>query len=111
MRHAQSTLEYALLIAVVVGGLLTMQNYLKRSVQGKLQATGDEIGEQYSPGLTSKQDIMHSELTKNMTEQTTYGADGKTTITIGGMKQEQNSRREIKPLDAEKWVGKDSVTD
>jgi hypothetical protein len=38
MRQAQSTLEYALLIGVVVGGLLTMQNYLKRSVQGKLGA-------------------------------------------------------------------------
>ncbi|MDD4183386.1 MAG: hypothetical protein PHT53_06165 [Candidatus Omnitrophica bacterium] len=110
VRHAQSTLEYALLISVVVGGLLTMQNYLKRSVQGRLQASGDEIGEQYSPGLTFKQDNMFSNLTANMTESTIKGYNTQTTVNIGGMKQTQNSTRQIKSLDQEKWIGKDKGT-
>lgn len=110
VRHAQSTLEYALLISVVVGGLLTMQNYLKRSVQGRLQASADEIGEQYSPGLTFRQETMISNLTAPMTETTTKGLGTQTVINIGGMKQTQNSTRKIKSLDKEKWVGKNKAT-
>ena len=52
-RKAQSTLEYAIIIAVVVGALLAMQVYIKRGIQGKLQASTDSIGEQYSAGNTS----------------------------------------------------------
>jgi len=110
VRHAQSTLEYALLISVVVGGLLTMQNYLKRSVQGRLQASADEIGEQYSPGLTERSDEMFSNLTANMTESTIKGYNTQTTVNIGGMKQTQNSTRKIKSLDQEKWVGQEEGT-
>ncbi len=51
----QSTLEYALIIAVVVGALLAMQVYFKRGVQGKLREATDDIGGQYSAGnVTSK---------------------------------------------------------
>jgi len=50
---AQSTLEYAIIIAVVVGALLAMQTYIKRGIQGKLQASTDSIGEQYSAGITT----------------------------------------------------------
>lgn len=49
LKIGQSTLEYAALVAIVVGGLIAMQAYLKRGVQGKLKATGDQLGEQYSP--------------------------------------------------------------
>ena len=45
---AQSTLEYALVIACVVAALLSMQFYLKRGMQGRLRAAGDEVGEQYA---------------------------------------------------------------
>jgi len=54
-RRAQSTLEYAVVVAVVVGALLAMQYYMKRGVQGKLRESTDSIGEQYSAGnMTSK---------------------------------------------------------
>lgn len=49
-RKGQSTLEYAVIIAVVVAGLLAMQTYMKRAVQGKLRQSTDSIGEQYSAG-------------------------------------------------------------
>lgn len=42
-RTAQTFLEYALLIAVAVGALLMMHNYLNRSLQGRLKAEIDKI--------------------------------------------------------------------
>jgi len=54
-RRGQSTLEYALIIAVVVGALLAMQVYFRRGVQGKLREATDDIGGQYSAGnVTAK---------------------------------------------------------
>ena len=48
-RKAQSTVEYAVLAAVVVGALLAMQIYVKRGVSGKLREATDRIGEQFTP--------------------------------------------------------------
>lgn len=48
-RKGQSTLEYALIIAVVVGGLLLMQHYVRRGYAGRLKSASDEMGEQYDP--------------------------------------------------------------
>jgi len=41
----QSTLEYAILIIAITGALLTMQNYAKRAVQGKLRGTITKLNE------------------------------------------------------------------
>lgn len=49
-RKAQSTLEYAVIITVVLAGLLAMQKYINRGIQGKLRSSADNIGEQYSAG-------------------------------------------------------------
>jgi uncharacterized protein (UPF0333 family) len=46
----QSTLEYAVLIIIVIGALLSIQVYIKRGVQGRLKSATDDIGDQYSPG-------------------------------------------------------------
>ncbi|MCM8831735.1 MAG: hypothetical protein NC918_06065 [Candidatus Omnitrophica bacterium] len=102
IKKAQSTLEYALLIGVVVGALLTMQNYLKRSFQGKLQAVADQVADPYSPGLTKRVEIMQSSIEK-AEEITTKGVDGTTTTTIAGATQSATSTRELKKLDMEKW--------
>ena len=48
-RKGQSTLEYALIIAVVVSALLMMQHYVKRGIGGKLRSSSDEIGDQFDP--------------------------------------------------------------
>jgi Flp pilus assembly pilin Flp len=52
-KKGQNTLEYAVIIAVVVAGLIAMQTYIKRGVQGKLRSSTDSIGEQYSPSNTT----------------------------------------------------------
>ena len=50
---AQSTLEYAVLIMVIIGALLAIQTYIKRGVQGRLKSATDDIGDQYSPDNTN----------------------------------------------------------
>jgi len=49
----QSTLEYAVLIAIIVGALVAMQVYIKRGLQGRWRQATDDIGEQFSPGITT----------------------------------------------------------
>ena len=49
----QSTLEYAILIIIVIGALLSIQVYIKRGIQGRLKTAADDIGDQYSPGNTN----------------------------------------------------------
>jgi len=52
-KMAQSTLEYAVLAVVVIGALLTIQNYLKRGIQGKIKSSTDDISaEQYDTEAT-----------------------------------------------------------
>jgi len=52
-KRGQSTLEYAVLIVVIIGALLTIQVYMKRGIQGRLMGASDDIGDQYSPGNTN----------------------------------------------------------
>jgi len=56
---AQLAVEYAMVIAILVGALLAMQIYLKRSIQGRVREAADEIGEQYSAKTTTS-DIVQS---------------------------------------------------
>lgn len=48
-KRGQNTLEYALLIGVVVAALIGMQVYMKKGIQGKLKEGTDEIGKQFDP--------------------------------------------------------------
>ena len=44
----QSTLEYTLIIAAVVAALVAMASYVQKSVQGRVRASTDQIGEQFA---------------------------------------------------------------
>lgn len=52
-KRGQSTLEYAILIVIVIGALIAIQVYIKRGIQGRLKSATDDIGDQYSPGNTN----------------------------------------------------------
>ena len=52
-KKGQSTLEYAILIIIIIGALLSIQVYIKRGVQGRLKGAADDIGDQYSNGNTN----------------------------------------------------------
>lgn len=102
MRKAQSTLEYALLIGVIVGAFLGMQNYLKRALQGRMQIIGDQMGDQYSPGLTKRNESMlvsHDRIEETMSN----GTNPSTTTVITGGFQEMNAYKTVRPLDEERW--------
>ena len=51
-QKGQSTLEYAVLIIIIIGALLSIQVYIKRGIQGRLKSATDDIGDQFSPGNT-----------------------------------------------------------
>ena len=46
---AQSTFEFATLLIIIIGALLTMQVYVKRGLQGRWKAATDDVGDQYDP--------------------------------------------------------------
>ena len=52
-RRGQTTLEYAVLTAIVAAALLTMRIYIKRGVAGHLRSAADSVGEPYAPGQTT----------------------------------------------------------
>ena len=52
-QKGQSTLEYAILIIIIIGALLSIQVYIKRGIQGRLKSATDDIGEQFAPGNTN----------------------------------------------------------
>lgn len=52
-RKAQSILEYAVILSVVVAGIVAMNTYMKRAAEGKLRESADRIGSQYSAGNTT----------------------------------------------------------
>ena len=51
-KRGQSTLEYAILVVIVIGALLSIQVYVKRGLQGRMKDSADNIGSQYSPDNT-----------------------------------------------------------
>lgn len=49
MKKGQTTIEYAMLLVIVIGSFIAIQNYLKRGVQGRWQDAVDTLGDQYDP--------------------------------------------------------------
>jgi cytoskeletal protein RodZ len=72
----QSTLEYAVLIIIVIGALLSIQVYIKRGVQGRLKSATDDIGDQYSPGNTNIRKTVS--VSSNTAETFKYGVSSST---------------------------------
>lgn len=85
-RRAQSTVEYAVLAAVVVGALLAMQIYMKRGTMGKLREASDQVGDQFTP-LSTTSDFT---TTRNVARTDTITSGGQTTSAIVG--QETQTR-------------------
>lgn len=81
-KKGQSTLEYALITAVVIAGLLLMQHYMKHGYAGRLKSATDDIGEQYDP---SKYSAKFKVTNKSYTQQKLKdGATTQTYLDLGG---------------------------
>ncbi len=85
-RKGQSTVEYAMIIAVVVGGLLLMQHYVRRGLSGRYKSSSDDLGEQFDPSSYSanfnvSQSSNVSQTYLNKTYKTTHRANQESTRT------------------------------
>src|SRR3989338_440963 len=77
-QKGQSTLEYAVLIIIIIGALLSIQVYIKRCIQGRLKGAADDIGDQFSVGNTN---VTQTMTTSSVTKDTfTRGVSGSTLI-------------------------------
>jgi hypothetical protein len=102
-KKGQNTLEYAVLIAVVVGGLLAIQTYLGRAIKGRARSSIDNIGSQYSAG------DMTGEYTIDVKEQTTtekFGTDAlgkghKQSTTTNGQTTRSGNEETLSGLETE----------
>lgn len=45
----QSTVEYTVLIIVIMGAFLATGDYVKRGIQGRWRSAVDDLGDQYDP--------------------------------------------------------------
>ena len=77
----QSTIEFTVLLMIVIGALLAGQVYFKRGVQGRWKSAVDELSvELYDPLLTDS-DIVHRTASNAVVEiATVQGMDGYWTI-------------------------------
>jgi hypothetical protein len=51
----QSSVEYVVLVIVVMGAMLVGGVYVKRGIQGRWKASVDEVGDQYDPAYMNTQ--------------------------------------------------------
>jgi len=90
-KKAQSVLEYAVIIAVITAGLIAMQLYLKRGLQGGLRNQSESLGEQYRPGQTTS--VQNKETIVNTTESSALGLSSSNTEEITKQATEQKVQR------------------
>lgn len=53
IKKGQSTLEYTILLIIVMGAFLGVRSYFKRGVQGRWKTAVDDFGDQYDPRTTN----------------------------------------------------------
>ena len=84
-RKAQSTLEYAVAISVIVAALLVMQIYMKRGVAGKLRVATDQIGDQFNPYVATR-NLTHN---RGGTTDEITNVNGQITTNLSGVFQKE----------------------
>ncbi len=77
-QKGQSTLEYAILIIIIIGALLSIQVYIKRGVQGRLKSAADDIGTQFSVGNTN---VVKTVTTSSTTAETFIDGETRSQLT------------------------------
>lgn len=102
-RKGQSTLEYAILVLIVIVALLAMQTYMKRGLQGRMRESTDNIGEAYSPGYTTSAITTTSTSTGN--EKITGGAAPTQRTTLTNRQDDKLGTEGIPDYAQETWSG------
>lgn len=94
-RRGQSTVEYAVVAAVVIGALLAMQIYMKRGAMGRLRDATDQLGEQFNPHIQTST-ITN---TYNVGRKEVTSTSGQVTSSI--TQQEKQTRTGTEAIDAD----------
>ena len=99
----QSTLEYAVLIIIIIGALLSIQVYIKRGIQGRLKSATDDIGDQFSPGNTyvNKHTVTNAQEIQSSSQAT----GSRTELTGDGEITTENMTSTISKAEDEYWGG------
>jgi len=98
-QKGQSTLEYAILIIIIIGALLSIQVYIKRGVQGRLKSATDDIGDQFSPGNTN----VVMKMTTNSKTRDTFIAGTTSSVLKGDEITTDTMTSEIMVVEQEFW--------
>lgn len=96
---AQTTLEYAILIGVIVAALIAMQTYVKRGFQGKLRENADNMGEQFAPLNTTY--TYNTNSSSNSTE--TIADSGVTNTEITGQTSAKTGSEDVTNATGDGW--------
>ena len=99
-RKAQSTIEYVILIIVIIGALLSIQVYIKRGIQGRLKSATDDIGDQFSPGNTNVQRTM---TVNSVSNETFINGESRSTLIEQAEVTTTNETSNIITVDQEFW--------
>jgi uncharacterized protein (UPF0333 family) len=97
----QSTLEYAILIIIIIAALVSLQTYIKRGVQGRLKSSTDDIGEGYSQAVGAKYN--HTVKTVSNTHEEQVAGVSNTTIQKDGTIQTNTTSTIAINADGEYW--------
>ena len=101
-KRGQSTLEYAVLVIIIIAALLSIQVYIKRGVQGRLKSSADDIGDQYSVGNTNS--VKRTKTISNTTDTFGMTSQGVSQSTLREDEQTNTEERSvILNVDQEYW--------
>ncbi len=74
-KAGQTALEYTVLLIVIMGAFLGMQNYVKRGIQGRWRDAVDGLGDQYDP-RTATTSLRHTLSSSTNTQIMALNTDG-----------------------------------
>ncbi len=69
--RGQSSLEYTIIIIILIGALLAISTYFKRGIQGRWKDSVDGLGDQYDPLYTKSEVIQNM---SSLTETRVWGS-------------------------------------
>ena len=100
-KKGQSTLEYAILIVIIIAALITLQTYIKRGIGGRLKSATDDIGDGFTaaPGANYYKKVT----TISNTSDTTQQSGTKSKISAGGMMRTTTYANILMNADGEYW--------